>query len=94
MRTVLAPEIGPLPDSLRRSAAANAAVGHLVQAVPVDVAESIQTMHSNLRVATLKREISMLEANVRRLSAELNAAHVQGLATVSTCVRWPDRRPW
>jgi hypothetical protein len=34
-------------------------------------------MHANLRVAALKQEISMLEENVRRLSAELEAAHAQ-----------------
>jgi hypothetical protein len=78
MSTVMAPEITPLPDSLRRSAAANDAVTRRIQAVPVGVPETIQTMHANLRVAALKQEISMLEENVRRLSAELKTAHGQG----------------
>jgi hypothetical protein len=78
MSSVMAPEITPLPDSLRRSSAANDAVTRRIQAVPVGVPESIQTMHANLRVATLKQEISMLEENVRRLSAELEAAHSLG----------------
>ena len=78
MSSVMAPEITPLPDSLRRSSAANDAVTRRIQAVPVGVPESIQTMHANLRVAALKQEISMLEENVRRLSAELETAHAQG----------------
>jgi hypothetical protein len=78
MSTVMAPEISPLPDSLRRSTAANDAVTRRIQTVPVGVPESIQTMHANQRVAALKQEISMLEENVRRLSAELEAAHSQG----------------
>jgi hypothetical protein len=81
MSTVMAPEITPLPplpDGLRQSAAANDAIARRIQAVPVGVPESIQTMHANLRVAALKQEISMLEENVRRLSAELEAAHAQG----------------
>ena len=78
MSTVMAPEILPFPDGMRHSAAANDAVARRIQAVPVGVPESIQTMHANLRVATLKQEISMLEENVRRLSVELEAAHVQG----------------
>jgi len=78
MSTVMAPEITPFPDTLRRSAAANDAVARRIQAVPVGVPESIQTMHANLRVAALKQEISMLEENVRRLSAELEAAHQEG----------------
>lgn len=78
MSTVMAPEITPLTDSLRRSAAANDLVARRIQAVPVGVPESIQTMHANLRVAALKQEIEMLEENVRRLSTELEAAHAQG----------------
>lgn len=78
MSTVMAPEITPFPDSLRRSAAANDAVARRIQAVPVGVPESIQTMHASLRVAALKQEISMLEENVRRLSAELDAAQQEG----------------
>jgi hypothetical protein len=78
MSIVMGPEISPLPDSLRQSAAANDALVRRIQAVPVGVPESIQTMHANLRVAALKQEISMLEENVRRLSAELEAAHAQG----------------
>jgi hypothetical protein len=81
MSTVMAPEITPLPplpDGLRQSAAANDAIARRIQAVPVGVPESIQTMHANLRVAALKQETSMLEENVRRLSAELEAAHAQG----------------
>jgi hypothetical protein len=80
MSTVMAPEITPLPDGLRRFAAANDEVTRRIRAVPVGVPESIQTMHAHLRVATLKQEISMLEENVRRLSAELEAAHSQGIA--------------
>ncbi len=78
MSTVMAPEITPFPDGLRQSVAANDAIARRIQAVPVGVPESIQTMHANLRVAALKQEISMLEENVRRLSAELEAAHAQG----------------
>jgi hypothetical protein len=78
MSTVMAPEISTLPDSLRQSAAANDALVRRIQAVPVGVPESIQTMHANLRVAALKQEISMLEENVRRLSAELDSAHQEG----------------
>jgi hypothetical protein len=78
MSIVMGPEISPLPDSLRQAAAANDALVRRIQAVPVGVPESIQTMHANLRVAALKQEISMLEENVRRLSAELEAAHAQG----------------
>jgi hypothetical protein len=78
MSTVMAPEITPFPDGLRQSAAANDAVARRIQTVPVGVPESIQTMHANLRVAALKQEISMLEENVRRLSAELDAAHQEG----------------
>lgn len=79
MSTVMVPEISPLPDSLRQSAAANDALARRIQTVPVGVPESIQTMHANMRVAALKQEISMLEENVRRLSAELEAAHAQGV---------------
>jgi flagellar motor protein MotB len=78
MSTVMGPEISPLPDSLRQSAAANDALARRIQTVPVGVPESIQTMHANLRVTALKQEISMLEENVRRLSAELESAHAQG----------------
>jgi hypothetical protein len=78
MSTVMAPEVTALPDSLRGSAAANDAIARRIQAVPVGVPESIQTMHANLRVLALKQEIEMLEENVRRLSAELDAAHTQG----------------
>ena len=78
MSTGVAPEIIALPDSLRQSAAANDAVARGTHAVPVGVPESLQTMHPNLRVAALKQEIAMLEENVRRLSAELEAAHIEG----------------
>jgi hypothetical protein len=78
MSIVMAPEISPFPDGMRQSAAANDAVARRIEPVPVGVPESIQTMHANLRVAALKQEISMLEENVRRLSAELEAAHAQG----------------
>jgi hypothetical protein len=69
MNTVMAPETTELPDELRRSPAAND---------PVGVPESRPTPHPNLRVATRQQDISMLEEHVRRLSAQLDAAHQEG----------------
>jgi hypothetical protein len=79
MSTVMAPETIALPATLRRSPAANEGMARPNRAVPVGVPESIQTMNANLRVSALKQEISMLEENVRRLSAELEAAHSEGV---------------
>ncbi len=78
MNTVMAPEITPLPNGLRGSVAANDPVARRIEAVPVGVPESLQTMHPNLRMAALRQEIEMLEENVRRLSAEMDAAHREG----------------
>jgi hypothetical protein len=79
MSTVMAPETIALPESLRRYPAVNDAVASTSRGVPVGVPESIQTMQANLRVSVLKQEISTLEENVRRLSAELEAAHAGGV---------------
>lgn len=78
MSTVMAQPITRLPDSLRPSLLDHGVVTRRTQAATVGVPESIQTMPANLRVAALNQEISMLEENVRRLSAELEAAHGQG----------------
>ncbi len=79
MSTVLAPRNIPLPATRRQSAAYDA-VEHGRLAVPVGVPESIQTMQASLRVTALAREIPMLEENVRRLSAAIDAAQRDGLA--------------
>jgi len=78
MSTVMAPETIELAESLRKYPAANDANARATQAVPVGVPESLQTMPPNLRVAAHKHEISNLEENVRRLCAELDAAHQEG----------------
>jgi hypothetical protein len=78
MSTVMAGETIELPESLRGSPAANDATARPTQPVPVGVPESLQTMSPKLRVAALKQEISTLDENVRRLSAELDAAHQAG----------------
>jgi flagellar motor protein MotB len=51
-----------------------------LRTVAVGVPESLQTMNANLRVATLKKEISALEEKVRILSKELDEAHSVGSA--------------
>jgi hypothetical protein len=49
-----------------------------LQPAPVGVPESLQTMHANLKVTSLKREISTLEERVRLLTAALDEAHRAG----------------
>jgi outer membrane protein OmpA-like peptidoglycan-associated protein len=51
----------------------------LVQAAPVGVPETLQTMNSKLRVATLNREITELRERVRFLTEELEEAHTAGV---------------
>jgi hypothetical protein len=64
-----------------------------VQAPPVGVPESLQTMPSDLRVVALKQEIATLEERVRALSEELDAAHRlgQGASIFSREVRGTPR---
>jgi outer membrane protein OmpA-like peptidoglycan-associated protein len=75
MSMVIVPERSALLDSLQLSAAANDEVARWSQAAPVGVPESLQTMSAKLRVSSLKQAATMLEDNIRRLSAELDAAH-------------------
>jgi outer membrane protein OmpA-like peptidoglycan-associated protein len=49
-----------------------------IEAAPVGVPESLQTMHASLRVAALKREIATLEERVRVLNLQLEEAHRAG----------------
>jgi outer membrane protein OmpA-like peptidoglycan-associated protein len=54
-----------------------------MQAAPVGVPEGLQTMSSNLRVATLKPESQFLEERIRFFCEELEEAHRAGMgATV------------
>jgi len=67
------------PRRLRQSFAANDALARRWHDVPVGVPESLQTMNANLRVTALKQDVSALEENVRRLAAELDVAHRDGV---------------
>jgi hypothetical protein len=60
---------------------------------PIGVPESLQTMHSDVRVLALKREIATLEERVRELTHALNAAHRagEGGSIVSRAVRGAPR---
>jgi outer membrane protein OmpA-like peptidoglycan-associated protein len=62
-----------------RSAIA-APIARRIEAAPVGVPESLQTMHPSLRVSALKQEIATLEERVRALTAELEEAHRTGAA--------------
>jgi outer membrane protein OmpA-like peptidoglycan-associated protein len=55
-----------------------APVPALVHFASVGVPESLQTMSSTLRVATLNREVAQLEPRVRFLAEELDEAHRTG----------------
>jgi hypothetical protein len=69
MSTVMAAETIALAESLRQSPAANDGMAR----------PSIQTMDANPRVSAVNQDISVLGDNVRRLSAEIEAAHGLGV---------------
>jgi outer membrane protein OmpA-like peptidoglycan-associated protein len=68
MSTVMAPDNAALPDHLRQSPAANDPVTCPAAVVPV----------AKLPAAARNAELSMLDQHLRRLSAELDAAHIAG----------------
>ena len=80
MSTATATKGPSLPQSLRQQVAANDALACRRQDVPVGVPESLQTMNANLRVTPLKQDIGALEEKVSALSAQLDAAHRDGVA--------------
>ena len=67
-----------LPEGSPVSVGTKGVEVHRVRAIAVGVPESLQTMHANLRVAMLKREISTLEERVRDLSVAIEEAHRTG----------------
>lgn len=78
MNAVIAPQ-SALPPVLHLSSSDSVSLkGLRLKVVPVGVPEHLQTMHANLRVAALKREISTLEENVRLLSSQLEGAERAG----------------
>jgi outer membrane protein OmpA-like peptidoglycan-associated protein len=74
----LASESIRLPEGSRSNSGSTGTDARNVRAVVVGVPEHLQTMHANLRVSSLKQEISTLEEKVRLLSAELEEAHRTG----------------
>lgn len=78
MSLSLASESIPSPAKSRSTSGSTGTDARNVRAIAVGVPEHLQTMHANLRVSSLKQEISTLEEKVRLLSAELEEAHRTG----------------
>lgn len=78
MSATLPQALPPSPDGNRFTAASGGPDGPRIEAAPVGVPESLQTMQPSLRVAVLKREIATLEERVRALTAALDEAHRVG----------------
>jgi outer membrane protein OmpA-like peptidoglycan-associated protein len=79
MAAAVVSEMTALPAGLRRYAAADDPVARSEHGVPVRVSMRTQSLHGLLRLAELKQEVSRLEENVRLLTAEIEAAHRQGV---------------
>jgi outer membrane protein OmpA-like peptidoglycan-associated protein len=78
MSLSLASESIPSPAKSPSASGPTGTDPRMLRAVAVGVPEHLQTMHANLRVSSLKQEISTLEEKVRLLSAELEEAHRTG----------------
>jgi len=77
MSAVVTSKVG-LAGSVPSPEGASVAEARRVDAPPVGVPETLQTMHANLKVAAIKQEVATLEDRVRALAAELDEAHQRG----------------